>query len=361
MGRAQIAYVRDGIWRTYGTQETPADPAAYRNSLVAGTFFPSATTVGIYTAESTMTVVTGNQTYANNATNNGRTIENTIFNGQVTVNAIGMNFRNCVFRGIQGQAVGTYSVSYFYSGVLVDDGSATFTDCLFEPTIRRYPALYGRRFTATRCEFRYCEDGVRVISEDGTSNRADVRLEGCWIHDLVCWADPGQSDGITHNDAIQWEGGRGLTLIGNRIEAFLTDAYGKMLDFSINYTQSHHAQGACLMINYRSAKQQPDELVAYKNWWNGGGTGINNSMGGSLTLSAASSVTENWIGYDFRLGSTRFLFGLSSNPMTYSGNLRWGPPSWVHGAITAGPTYTPTGLSSTKDPWDTTTAFTTRG
>lgn len=348
-----------GLWvpRKYGgSAPAPVDMAAYRNSLVAGSFFPNAQTVGIYTPTSEMTVVTGNRTYG--TADNGRTIENTVFAGLVVINAVGMTFRNCLFLGPQ-LAIGT---KQSYGGVLVDDGSGIFFyDCTFEPTIRRAPALYGRKFTAVRCDIRYAEDGVRANSEDIPGARTDVELRGVWIHDLVCWEDTDFNDGVTHNDGIQTERGKGLKLIGIRNEAFLTDKWGQMLDFDVNYPGTHHVQGAALMINHNTnaGADRPDEIVIEGGWWNGGGVAINNSSGGNLT--AASAVRNVHVGYDMRNGNDRFLFGFNSSPIAYTGNVRWGgSPAWVHGVIGAGPSYTPTGLADTKDPWDSSVPFTAR-
>ncbi len=206
-------------------------PATDRNQLILGVDMPGPGTAGLTDPAAITTVVTTVTTYT--SANNGQTVTNTRFDEQVKFNGVtGMTFINCWFRG-----TGSYSQSLAASlGPLIIatnalNGGIWLIDCLLEPRNPHWQsrAIQGHHISLRRCEIRHHTDGYAIVNSAGMQNDHGVRIEQCWIHD--CWyasPDPGAAGGVTDNashvDAVlQWEGGTGVYIGGNRISGLLYD------------------------------------------------------------------------------------------------------------------------------------------
>jgi hypothetical protein len=289
---------------------TPTPPPVGRDQLVPGEYFPDASNTGLLDP-SVLTTQTGNVTYS---TTTARVIENVRFQGVVYVTGSNIEFRNCMFEGVGDNSASNSVVTRYAT-----TSNIVFVDCLFVPRFKSdiKNNLLGRGWTARRCEFRGAVDGCGAAPVSGGA-RVDVALEGCWIHDLGGWNTTSQADGFTHNDGIQWHGGLGLRLLGNRIEGFLDPAVG-------NYPgpNAGHSTSA-IMINNLT---MPGEMDFRKNWIDGGVVGINMlGVPGAFPAGAnpPNQIIGNHFGFDYSSGQNNAIRCTSSAQVfTLTDNFRW--------------------------------------
>jgi hypothetical protein len=254
-----------------------------------------------------------------------------------------------------------------------------FIDCTFKPANADHLThiILGHHFTATRCEFTGGVDGVDPVPEASLTARLDVKLEGCWIHDLAYFSpdsahQSNPADNKTHNDCIQWQGGAGLTLVGNRIEGFVSPTLGQAMNPSVDSGGSHisgnslypylyHANGVAPI---RASTSYPvlGELTCLKNWFSGGAIGLNMAAAapggvGSFTTDDGSIIAENKFGWDFLSGTDYIINKKSSQVFTVRDNVRWGGSHapWFHGDVVSGLTHN----EDVIDPWDISVPFNT--
>lgn len=194
----------DGYWRS-----EYADVYSARDNLVYGDYRPDASTTGILSDPSELTVYAGNLT----TTSANQVIENMWVQGKVIIKHANVTVRNCL---IDGATAGPSSPSYAsitaYENVAT---SGTFIDCTITgsiATVYSSNGVQGRDFNLYRCDISGTVDGVGAQYEN-------VGIYGCWIHDLPWYSfDPSHSDG-SHNDCIQVHGGSNFTIRGNSLEA----------------------------------------------------------------------------------------------------------------------------------------------
>lgn len=306
------------------------DPSG-REVLVAGAYLPDAATTGLVAA--TTSTQSTNITYGDTSAA-PKLVENVRFECKVTVSGKHYTFRNCDFVGpVAGLTESMVQLRYATS----EDNH--FEDCRFRPQTPTdgVNGIQGRGFTALRCDVSGSVDGIDPAPADG-GTRTDVVIQQCYIHDLLRYCPyGGQSDGQTHSDAIQWMGGLGLTLIGNRIEGLIdtsegtgwgaatwTDGTHTVLTGGHPYYPNPVSMSA-LMINALGGTIQPGELVMQKNWIRGGVVGINSIGVPNAFLSADGTIIDgNHILQDQSSGS---------------GGYRWygkAGQSAIDNAITAG-------------------------
>lgn len=272
-----------------------------RNSLVWGTYIPNASNTG-HTFSSPTATYTANQSYNDTgAASPAKVIEGVRFSCKVTVQGKNYVFRNCLFDGaVAGATEAMVQLRYASSE------SNLFEDCTFAAQTPNdlVNSIQGRGFTLRRCNISGSVDGVDPAPVDG-GTRVDVEIWQCYIHDLLRFSPTAtQADNQTHSDAIQWMGGLGLTLRGNRIEDKIDITKGTGNSAGQNGT-------AALMINALGGTIQPGELDMQKNWIRGGMVGINSIGVPNAFLSADGSIitgnrimndqtagTNNrWVGY----------------------------------------------------------------
>ena len=321
-----------------------------RSGLVYGTYLPDATTTGILSAPTTL--VTTNQTLSDTgAASEAKTFTNTEFRCTVYLTGKNYTFKNCLF---SGPAAGTTN-AMVQARYATSEGHL-FEDCTFAPYTVTYGCigLQGRGFTASRCNVYGSVDGIDPAPADG-GTRTDVIIQQSYIHDLARYCPySGQSDNQTHSDAIQWMGGLGLTLLGNRIEGLIDTAIGTgwataTYDGSSVLTGGHPyypnpVSTSALMINALGGTIQPGELIMRKNWIRGGTVGIN-SVGVTsafLTSDGVTVIDGNHIVRDQASGS---------------GGYRWygkSTQACIDNAMSAGTNY----AWNTSSPLDNTTVIT---
>ena len=72
--------------------------------------------------------------------------------------------------------------------------------------------IFGSAFTAIRVDISGVIDPIRVIG-------SDVEIRDSWLHDNLHYEqDPLWNGTPSHSDSIQIEAGKGITVVGNRIE-----------------------------------------------------------------------------------------------------------------------------------------------
>lgn len=295
-----MATVRTQDWVSNGTVlQSPGKPdrtLGGRASLAWGTYFPDATTTG-HTFSTPDSTITTNPNYSDmGAASPAKTFERIRYSTQVTITGKNYVFRNCLF---DGPAAGLNGAMAFMRNATSE--ANLFEDCTFAAQTETdgVNGLQGRGFTLIRPNIYCVVDGVQPAPADG-GTRTDVVIKQAYIHDLLRYSPDGpysnQSDDQTHSDAIQWMGGLGLTLLGNRIEdkIDITKGLGNVADQ--NGT-------AALMINALNNTITPGELDMRKNWFRGGSVTIN-SVGASLAIRLAgawegsdpgTTIDGNWI------------------------------------------------------------------
>ena len=303
-------------WRRRGRADITVNS---RSSLVWGTYLPDATTAGLADPSLVTTIIPGNITYSN-PSSTPKIISNTEFQGYVYIQGAYYKFINCRFVGPVSPTMGTVQTRYAVTH------NIEFEDCHFEPRGKNYHSgnLQGRGWKALRCDFSGGIDGCGPAVVDG-GTRIDVTIQQCYIHDLLRYCpDPNQpSDNQSHADAIQWAGGLGLTLLGNRIEGLLDTSIGSTFqpgtyDGNGKLTGGHQfypnpVSTSAIMINALSNVIQPGELIMQKNWIRGGFVGVNSIGTPSAWLSAdGSDISENHFKNDQGYGSNNRWVGKAS-------------------------------------------------
>jgi Predicted solute binding protein len=307
---------------------TVSPAAADRSTLVAGNYLPGSTTTGLLDA-SLLQTVSGNVTYSDQSST-VKVIENKRFQGYVYLTGKNYHFRNCLFEGPANATTASVIARYATSSGNV------FEDSTFRPrTVTNNSAnIIGRGFTLNRVDVSGGVDGVNPTPVDG-GTRVDVTITGTWIHGLARFSpDANQSDNQSHSDAIQWAGGAGLTLIGNRIESLLDTTIGSKFapatyDSAGKLTGGHPfypnpVAMSALMVNALGNKIQPSELTMKRNWIRGGFVGINMLGVPSAWPSDDGSVIEqNWFLNDQGYGTNHRMLATSGPVLTIRDNYAW--------------------------------------
>jgi hypothetical protein len=307
-----------------GASATTVRKTNSRDALVAGTYCPDATTTGRLTTDQTL--VTTDQTYSGTT---AAVIENQRFQGYVYLTGSNKTFKNCVFEGPLNPSHASVTATYAGSS------NNLFVDCTFKPRGKTdtTDTIIGRGFTLLRCDLSYGVDGLGAAPQAG-GTRCDVVVQQCWVHDLLYFSPSNtHPDNQTHNDIIQWHGGAGLTIRGNRLDGFCAPDVGdanRKATYDSNGKQTgghpfypNPVSMSVLMVNQQSTLL-PSELVMEKNWIDGGAIGINMlGVPTAFPAPASSSITNNWAGYKFGYGQNYFIVGKAAQTYTLTGNHRW--------------------------------------
>ena len=315
----------------------PLTAAQQRTALTPGEFFPDANTTGVYD-ETALEEITSNLT----VTTPGATYENKLFRGRVDVRATGVRFRNCKFTGPPASALSDallVATSTAQSGLLVED-------CTFAPAVPSHVTncVSGHHFTLRRCNLYHGVDMVSVIG-DLSDTRADVTIEGSWLHDPIMFNTNTQSDGFTHNDLVQWHGLLGLKILGCRLEGGCAPGLG-VVDQPPAWSGSTLVSGnpfypgrwGTSVLMGSPARKLMGELELRDSWLDGATVGLNVGGPAIELFPDVGIITGNRFGSDWRIGPDFGLLAKSAQTMTYAGNYRW----------------------NKDDPWDTSTPFSVR-
>lgn len=149
--------------------------------------------------------------------------------------------------------------------------------------------LSGGSLTALRLDVSDVVDPIKVIG-------SNVTVRSSWLHGTThSTQDTFQSDGKTHDDNIQIEGGTNILIEGNRLE----DAHNA----AIMVTQNHSAT---------------NRLVIRSNYMEDGGCTVNVTEGGGGAI-VGSIISGNSFGLG-HYGTTCPMRIPSSSPFDISGN-----------------------------------------
>jgi hypothetical protein len=336
-----IPGVRYAFDRTALAWSAPARPVLSvggRSTLVPGTYLPSAATTGYTSNLADLEIVSGNYTPPSGAVVTRKRFQGVVFG------ADNVTFRDCLF---EGPATAT---AYKLLAVMTNTSvsGVVFEDCTFRPRYNDYllHIIQGAGYTMRRCDISRGVDTIGVLGNTVTQ-RADVLIEGCWLHDLAFFSpDPTHNDQMTHNDVIQWQGGAGLIVRGNRMDGYLAtdvgDANRADVDSGGAHVSGNHWPASpltgkrralsTLMVNYiNTSYGMPEELLFEDNWVNGGAVGINGldtGLAGTLGI-----IRNNHFGLDWRLIDDRGLTYTQPNSyaitvrstvgLTITGNYQW--------------------------------------
>lgn len=293
-----------------------------RQQLVTGTFFPDASNTGIYDA-SLLTTVYGTQYFDLP----GQVIENKHFRGRVSVRTTGVTFRNCLFTGPPDTALANgilVATSPVQAGLLLED-------CTIAPehTSHTTNCIEGHSMTLRRVNSYHGVDLLSVIAPSGAS-RADVVVEGSWLHDPVMYNTPVQPDNLTHNDVIQWHGMKGLTVNGSRLEGLCAPGLGVVNDPPVGTWPTSLVSGnpfyperwatSCVMAS--PGRAAFDDFVFTNNWLDGTAAGLVLARSDGL-FDHCGTITGNRFGYDWRNGADFGVLAKAAQTMTLTGNYRW--------------------------------------
>ena len=236
-----------------------------RRALVPGSYKPSASTTGPVPCVS---LTRHNGTYTVNEP--GTVVEGLDIYGNIV---LGPNARNVVVRNtvVRGDAYASGKTSVITGGGGANDRlGLVVEDSILDLTGREnwfVNGLEGANLTVRRTEIKRSTDGIGLVSE-----RGNVLVEGCWIHDGAhfTWTDdtpqpkPGHKDNQTHNDGVQFHRGKNLVLRGNFIggDRAAGDDYrnaGVMISQAVNADPANRL----------------DDVLIEKNWFQGGAATIN--------------------------------------------------------------------------------------
>lgn len=200
-------------------------------------------------------------------------VENKTINGSVVVRADNVGFRNCVFTGGSSSNL----LEFRNPGGFVEDSTFLPTD----PTADVYNAIRGHHFEARRNDISKVCDAFSLHNPD-TSGSLAALVEQNWVHELYYGPDPGQGDGISHNDGVQVHGPGGCTIRYNYFEMTACTS-----------PASTHAQGTSGFIITDGIDNSPQpDIDIYGNWFAG-------SVGAWINIASDAAVTHvdlfrNW-------------------------------------------------------------------
>lgn len=180
------------------------------------------------------------------------------FNYPVVVQAPGVRFTNCFFRGKNGNPDGSGLLYIMPKSFPAGQPSATVEDSTLIPA---YPnntidGVRGSNFTLRRVEIASTVDGVNVggTATYGDPTTGNVLIENSWIHDLIHYNDNSHPDG-SHNDAVQIGAGKNIKVTGTRIDGTIYNAgfmvtQGRGPVSNLTITNNWLAGGACTINIY---------------------------------------------------------------------------------------------------------------
>lgn len=250
---------------------------------------PNATNTGVPTG-TVLTVVSG----AVNINTAGTSFTSVHFTGLVKVSAADVTFTNCLFSGGPGTS----------AGALVDCRPAANTNtkffrCTFRPDTPSVwlDAVIGHHYEATQCDCSGVTDAFGVYNNFGSV--AGVSLFSNYCHDAAYFAPDALNHSSaapngTHNDmGVQWQGGTGLTVVGNNFQGFYDPTIGEASYTAAspnpsgggpnntgggvgwNPTYPNMWTNSCMQVTNASGQTVCSGLLWDKNWHDGGGFQIN--------------------------------------------------------------------------------------
>jgi hypothetical protein len=224
---SDIRYVSDlvgNVWKSHKTgQVVGGGTAIDRNSLVYGTYEPTAATTGLLTPESSLSDYNASSVNAVTIPANA-VISNKIIYGDVSF-AGAATLTNCLLVG-GANIISLNGSSTTTTGIVKRNQTSTLTgivkfyDCRFRPRQESEgrDCIIGRQFELYRCHLTGGVDGVGIYAWSGNPWVCDVKVKGCLIEDLTYAFPDAYHDDGTHNDCIQIQGGDNIEIVGNALK-----------------------------------------------------------------------------------------------------------------------------------------------
>jgi hypothetical protein len=295
-----------------------------RSTLVSGVDKPTPSTTGLLTGVTRRTASASEIVAGATITDADipfKVVSPTVPAG-MTKAAATITFKNCWFKGPGTTPTGSEGLLTVTSGTACP---VVATDCLFRPQLPHWfrMGIQGHDYTAIRCEFSYCQDGVEVFNTSDPNGPTNVILRQNWMHDFAYWQTGATlpSDG-SHDDCVQIEGGTGTIIEGNWFQGYIApDSPSPLNTYGTNHI------GQCFMV-------KPDvgnigALQVNKNWIEGGASGVNvrtydrdpntNAVLRSITPSFGTLQGNRFTKGSFRLSATSAILW----PMVKDANGVW--------------------------------------
>ena len=235
-----------------------------------GTYKPDSTTTGYAYTGVTLTPHSGDY----NITTDGTVLDSLDISGWVVVNAANVTIKRCYIRGGAAKS--------FNTGLIDCTGAncsnLTVQDCLLlpdHPTLW-YDGIIGHDYTIQRCEIYHTVDGCGVYNTHNSGGPVNTNIYANYIHSLAGYlVDPNHSNGPTHNDCIQPQGGNNVKIIGNNLQGFVSSTVGSGASWNdgngqfsgSNGTGGLHSQ-SCIQLNENTANLTSGILIN-SNWADG--------------------------------------------------------------------------------------------
>jgi hypothetical protein len=246
---------------------------AFNNSI--GQVEPTAATTGYRGLFADLTPYAGSSSLAPG------TYEGVRFDVAIDTTGNGYTFRDCLFRGPNAAPSGG-------RGLLRCDNASSdnvvIEYCTFTPqvTSNLWDGVQGKRYSATRCDVSDVVDGFRIRNTQTPTGALHVHLVENYIHDQTWFPDSGQSDGQTHNDGVQMEGGDGSDVV-IQANSFWGRRYSTRSSVSPappdrgtgTEDNGRYSGGAFKAIQYTNLSGYTTDVSIVDNWFHGYNMAIN--------------------------------------------------------------------------------------
>lgn len=254
-------------------------PAINRDSLVYGTYIPSAATTGVLPG-TVLADYNDPTTDVAVIPNNTTLIENKRIYGDIRWNkATDLLIRNCELVGgsnIPATTTAIVDCNPAHTGYL------TLTDCTIkarEP--RNRDGIMGHKYRGIRLNVSNVVGALSAFVTTARGTDADVVLLGNWVHDLA-YINPDYQNGVSgaawhadgsRNDGLQILGGKVITVRGNFLD--LRASVPHPSNTASNLTRpwlsmTNQTNGYGLIVQETSGNTLDDTVVVEENYFAGG-------------------------------------------------------------------------------------------
>ncbi len=286
-----------------------------RDSLVYGTYEPAATTTGV---PSGITLTDYNSSSANTVTiPAGAVITEQKIYGDITFAGSAELYRCELVGGANTITSGNTAVVNCNN---TRTGIAKLTDCTIKPRTESNgrDCVLGKQYELYRCHLSGGVDGCGIYTTSTTNTSCDVKIYGCLIEDLTyVYPDTittSHTDG-THNDCIQFQGGRNIHILGNSLKGTSHALAGTGTNPDKPWLIGQgYCNGAAVTIGDNTGAGVDNTLIVEKNWILGGLAHFNIKPNMTFTATnnnhyRATAVQSGvwsgyWVRFDQRAGTT---------------------------------------------------------
>lgn len=272
--------VKEGVLVRPGrTAVVPPGSGVNRDTLVYGTYRPSALTTG---HTGTLTDL-GTPATQNATLPDVPVLENRLIYGDIKWKGTSdITLKNCMLVGGSNPPA---SASAVVDCNATHQGRITLIDCTITPRDpRNRDCIVGHNWSAYRCNLSAGIDGAGIFTTSGTN--ADVVMMGNWTHDLS-YVYPDYRNGVSgatwhtdgsHNDGVQMQGGRNVHLKGNFIDLVNSNPAptnsGPNPDKEwLSVVKGNNGSG--LIVQDNTGAGIDNTVIVEQNWFRGSLTQIN--------------------------------------------------------------------------------------